>query len=449
VSANPRQAAFQTLLRIEKERSYADLLVDRELSSGRLHGPDRGLFTELVYGVLRKQGNLDHVLGQFSRIAVAKLERAVLLLLRLGLYQLLHLDRVPAAAAVNETVTLARQFAPRSAGFVNAVLRNADRGRDRISYPDPDRSPAAYLAARYSHPRWLAAAWLDQLGPAEAEQLSAAMAEPPPLTIRVNTLRTGRTELAARLTGAGARVEQCRYAPQGLVITHTHGPPTELPGFQAGEWLFQDESSQLAALFMAPQPGERLLDLCAAPGGKATYLAQLQAGSGSILACDRDERKLRFIRENAGRLGLPGITTAVVDATGSLAALPGPFDRVLVDAPCSGLGVLRRHPEGKWWKQPADVARLAETQASILANAARVVAPGGVILYATCSTSTDENEAVIEDFLSHHQGFMIEDLRIIHPEWQELFTPQGFFRSWPHRHGMDGFFAARLLKSNG
>jgi len=445
--SNPRRAAFDLLLRIEKERSFADLLIDRELSTGTLTGPDRRLFTELVYGLLRRQGTLDHFIAQFSSTPVAKLERSVLLLLRLGLYQTFFLDRVPVSAAVNETVKMAKQLAPRAANFINAVLRSADRGRLSIVYPDRDKEPVAYLAARYSHPAWIVEGWLDQLGMDEAEELAAAMSLQAPLTIRANTLKISRAELQQRLTSEGVISETCRFAPTGLTLA----PPVAigtLASFREGLFAVQDESSQLAALFLSPAAGERILDLCAAPGGKATALAQLMGDQGTIAACDKGERKLRLIRETTDRLGISAVTPLPVDATAPFHIDSGPFDRVLVDAPCAGLGVIRRNPEGKWWREAADITRLAATQQTILDNASSAVASGGLILYATCSTTTVENETVIDNFLSQHQEFMIEDLRPIFPQFSELLTPQGFFRSWPHRHGLDGFFAARLRKKS-
>jgi 16S rRNA (cytosine967-C5)-methyltransferase len=446
LTANPRRTAFDILLRIEKERSYADILLDQALSRGTLAGPDRGLLTELVYGVLRHRGTLDHIIGQFSRQKVEKLERTVLILLRLGLYQAFFLDRVPVSAAVNETVELAKGLAPRAAGFINAVLRSADRERDAIHYPDRESDPAGFLAARYSHPGWIVKGWIEQLGMTEAELLAKAMGDVPPLTIRVNTLRISRDGLLSRLAAEGIAAEPTGYSPQGLrILTPVH--VAKLPAFQEGFFAVQDESSQLASLLLAPAPGERVLDLCAAPGGKATHLAQLMENKGHVLACDIGERKLRLISESASRLGVSIMDAIPVDATKPL-ALPGNvgFDRILVDAPCSGLGVIRRNPEGKWWKSPADVAELSRKQKAILRNAADVLLPGGVILYATCSTTREENEEVMDDFLSQRSDFVLENLEKTFPAYAGLFTERGCFRSWPHRHGMDGFFAARLRK---
>jgi 16S rRNA (cytosine967-C5)-methyltransferase len=447
-TSNPRQAAYDILLRIEKERSYADILIDRELSTGKLVGPDRGLLTELVYGTLRRQGTLDHVIRTFSSQRIDKLERSVLLLLRIGLYQMLYLDRIPVSAAVNETVKLAHQVIPRAAGFINAVLRRTDRERDTIPWPDQEKDPAGHIAAVYSHPRWLAEHWLRQMGADEARNLARAMSEPPPFTVRVNTLRIDRDRLLERLAGEGVEAVPTIFSPDGLVL-HTHPQMAALPSFRDGLFTVQDEASQFAALLLAPRPGERVLDLCAAPGGKTTHCAQLMENSGTILACDVAPRKLHLIEETAARLGIATITTRQLDGCRAATSLPAEgFDKVLLDAPCSGLGVLRRNPEGKWWKSPETIAELAGVQKKLLANAAACVAPDGALVYATCSTSTEENESILNDFLSQRDDFVLEDVRLRFPDAECLFTERGTFRSWPHRHGMDGFFAARLKRIN-
>ena len=446
-SSNPRRAAADLLLRVEQEPVFADKLIDRELSSGLLQGPDRGLFTELVYGVLRRRGTLDHILGQFSKQPPDKLEPVVLILLRTGLYQLLLLDRVPVSAAVNETVNLAEAMVPRAKGFINAVLRSVDRGRERITYPDREKNLAGFLAATYSHPRWLVEQWLQQLGPAETEALATAMGGKPPLTARVNSLLLSRDELSARFAAAGVTVTPCRYSPLALGL-NTAGGVEQLPGFGEGLFTIQDESSQLAALLLAPRPGERVLDLCAAPGGKATLLAQLMKNQGEIVACDLTDVKLLRLEDSATRLGITIIATLRSDATNPPAEFREGFHRVLVDAPCSGLGVIRRNPEGKWRKGPDDLSRLAVTQKKILRAAADCVASGGLLLYATCSTSEIENETVIDEFLATHPQFLLEDGRTQFPHLADLFTDRGIFRSWPHRHdGMDGFCAARLRRA--
>ena len=444
-SSNPRQAACEVLLRIQKEQAFADQLMDNELAKGGLSGPDRGLFAELVFGVLRRQGTLDHILGQLLDQPLAKLEARVVAILRVGLYQLVYLDRIPESAAVNESVNLAKQSIPRAGGLINAVLRNYLRRKELITFPDPAGNLSASIAARHSQPVWLVDQWLDQLGPQEAEQLAEAASRQPPLTLRANTLRITRDELLRRFIDNGISVTPARFSPHGIHVEGRHHIPG-LPGFNEGFFAIQDEASQMASLFLAPLPGERLLDACAAPGGKATHLAQLMANQGEVLAMDISSSKLPLIKENAQRLGISIINTRAADLLQAGAFPANAFDRVLLDAPCSGLGVIRRNPEAKWRLAPSDITHLAATQKTLIKNAGKMLKPGGVMVYSTCSTTFEENETVVRDFLSQQTDFVIENLSELFPDHREIFQEQGMFRAWPHRHGMDGFFAARLRK---
>ncbi|GAM09227.1 ribosomal RNA small subunit methyltransferase B [Geobacter sp. OR-1] len=445
-TGNPRHAAFLILNRIARERSYADILLNQELTHGAVKGQDRGLLTELVYGVLRRQGTLDHYISSFSTVRIDRIERSVLILLRIGLYQLLFLDRVPVSAAVNETVNLAKILAPKAAGFVNAVLRETDRKRDSITWPDRQSDPSGWIAARHSVPAWIARIWLDQLGPEEADLLATVMSEAPPLTVRTNSLKCTRDQLIERLNSEQTPSVPCQFSPLGIQIL-ARTPLTMLDSYREGLFTIQDEASQLAALILSPAPGDRVLDICAAPGGKATCIAELMNDSGEVVACDISPRRLEQVKLLSDRLGITIVKTAVMDAENSLpAAITDSFQKVLVDAPCSGLGVLRRNPEGKWWKSPDDIDMLSERQRRILNNSASAVVPGGVLVYATCSTSPLENESVVDDFLSLHNNFVLEDVRILFPQYADLCSNNGHFRPWPHRHGMDGFFAARLRR---
>jgi len=445
VTANPRETACRVLLRVAKEGGYADRLIDRELEKGNLAGPDRGLFPELVFGVLRRQGSLDHLLAQLVDKPLATLQAQPLTILRLGLYQLIYLDRIPESAAVNESVNLAKELAPRAGGLVNAVLRNYLRRKDDLTFPDPASTPVAAIAARHSQPEWLVSQWLDQLGLPETEALAEASSRQPPLTLRANTLRTTRDELLGLFRDRGVAAAPCTHSPHGIRVEGRH-QITALPGYREGLFCVQDEASQMVALLLAPQPGERVLDCCAAPGGKATHLAQLMANQGEVLATDISRTKLPLIREAAQRLGIDCLAVATADLHHPETFPAGTFDRVLLDAPCSGLGVIRRNPEAKWRLTPDDIQRLATAQKAMCANAATLVKSGGILIYSTCSTSREENEQVVQDFLSHHPDYVLENLNERFPDHRELFTAEGMFRAWPHRHGMDGFFAARLKK---
>ncbi|MDY0383749.1 16S rRNA (cytosine(967)-C(5))-methyltransferase RsmB [Trichlorobacter sp.] len=444
-SSSPRHAAYLALERLSGSDLHADDLIDQQLSRGQLAGPDRGLFSELVFGVLRQQATLDHYLAQLVDQPLAKLQLPVLLLLRLGLYQLRYLDRVPSHAAVHESVELAKRLCPKASGLVNGVLRAAQRRSASLTLPDQALDPVGWLAAAYSLPDWLAAQWLEQFPLPEATGLAVASLEPPLLTLRTNTLRTTRQELLALLAAQGIAAQPCRYAPEGVQLLERCFVP-DLPGFGEGLFAVQDEASQLVAHLLDPQPGETVLDVCAAPGGKATHLAQLMHDQGRLVATDLNQRKVRKIEQNAARLGIACLQVEVADALQPAYQQGRQFDRILLDAPCSGLGVIRRNPEAKWRLQPADFERFAQRQRQLLQQVAPLVRPGGLLVYATCSTSPQEDEAVVEEFLSRHRQFVVENGAQVLPAWGELFTPAGHLRTWPHRQGCDGFFSARLKR---
>ena len=444
-SNSPRHAAFSTLQRLSTGDLHADDLIDQELSRNHLQGPDRGLFTELVFGVLRRQATLDHFLRQLVQQPLERLELPVLLLLRLGLYQLRYLDRVPGHAAVHATVELTNTILPRAKGLINGVLRSYLRQQGTLSLPDPARQPLAWLAATYSVPDWLAEQWIQQFPLHEAAGLAAASLEIPPPTLRVNTLKTDRDSLLERFSAAGITAEACRFAPEGIQLQQ-RGQITELPGFDEGLFTVQDQASQLVAHLLGPQPGEQVLDMCAAPGGKATHLAQMMANQGQVLATDLNQRRARRITETATRLGSSSVTPLVADALASDYLQGQQFDRILLDAPCSGLGVIRRNPEAKWRLNPAELTRCAARQRLLLNAAAPLLKPGGILESATCSTAAEEDEAVINDFLSRNPQFVVKNGAQCFPAWSELFTDSGYLRTWPHRHGCDGFFAARLQR---
>ena len=446
-SPNPRQAACETLLKIRKEGGFADRLIDIELSHGSLSGPDRGLYAELVFGVLRRQGTLDHILQQLLEKPMIELDPLALVILRIGLYQLTCLDRIPESAAVNESVNLAKLITPGTSGLINAVLRNYLRRRDTISFPDMATNPAAAIATLHSQPEWLVEQWIAQLGVAEARQLAEASSQQPPLTLRVNTLRSSRDELLQVFTQMGIDAVPCRYSPDGINLAGRH-IISALPGFSAGLFAVQDEASQLAGLLLGAEHGERVWDACCAPGGKTCHIAGQMDDRGELIATDISRSKLTIVQDSLRRLGINSTSTAVADLHQPDTFPDGYFDRILLDAPCSGLGVIRRNPEAKWRLFSGDVTRLAAVQKTLLKNAAARLKPGGTLLYSTCSTSEAENELVVEDFLLHNPGFALENLNDYFPAWKDLIAFYGMFRSWPHRHGMDGFFAARIRRIN-
>ena len=440
-AASPARAvAARVLERVESDVAFADLALDAELERRTLSARDVALATELVYGVLRWQRYLDWVLAPHSRRRLTSLDARVRVLLRLTVYQLAFLERVPAFAAVNDAVTLARSR-PGVAGFVNAVLRSFTRRGEREREPTLPADPVDALATRCSFPTWLAARWVARYGAAEAETLMRALNERPALGIRANTLRLGREDLVARLKSEGIAATPMRLAPEGVMV-EGGGDPGRWRAFAEGACVVQDEGSMLVARLLEPAAGATVADVCAAPGTKTTHLAQLMDGRGRVLALDPQAGRLGRLPEAAARLGLAIVE--VVDGTvEALAPLwAGTCDGVLVDAPCSNLGVLRRNPEVKWRRQLVDVAAAAARQRSILAAAATLVRPGGRLVYATCSLEPEENEDVVLAFLAGDPAFTLEPPA----DFPVPAGADGFVRCLPHRHGTDGFTAVRLRR---
>ena len=397
-----------------------------------------------MYGTLAWQGYLDHILAAFSRRPPAQLDAPVRTLLRLALFQIARLSKVPPFAAVDTAVELAKRFrSGAAAGLVNAVLRRAVTAWQDVAFPSPEADPVAYLSSYLSHPPWLVESWLAQLGPEDAAALMRANNEPAPTVVRVNRLRTEPGALRDQLRRAGRDAEVAVYSPVALRLDG--GGVEALPAYKAGLLSLQGEASQLVSFLVDPRPGERVLDTCAAPGGKATHLAELMQDQGEIVALDINARGVERLRHTARRLGLRCLHSAIADALTWEPTGSAHFDRVLVDAPCSGLGTLRAHPEIKWRRTPADVVARADLQRSLLRRAAAWVRPGGVLVYATCTISVQENDDVLAEFLRDRPAFTLEDACAWVPSSARgVVGGDGMLRTFPHRHGLDGFFAVRL-----
>jgi 16S rRNA (cytosine967-C5)-methyltransferase len=443
---SPRRVALEILLRVEATDAYANLLLDARLRAASWSPPDRALVTELVYGILRWRGKLDWILAPLLDRPLARLDPVVHQLLRLGTYQLACLTRIPDFAAVDETVSLARQVgAARSAGYVNAVLRAVARGRDRQP-PDPLREPLAYWGGAGSHPVWLAARWLDRLGSAEGGELMAANNRVPPLTLAANRLKAEAEEIGRLLAEGGADVTPGRFFP-GIFTLRGAGSLTDSPGFAAGRFFPMDEAGALPVLALDLLPGQRVLDACAGGGGKSALIAAMVGGSGEVVALDRSPRAIRRLTAAAVRLGLARVRPTLYDARVAGEAWAGQFPRVLLDAPCSGLGTIRRRPEIKWRRRPSDLAQAAGLQRELLAGVAKTVAGGGLLVYSTCSLEPEETDEVIDTFLEAHPDFALEAPGAALRPFRDPVT-EGILRAWPHRHDTDGFFVARLRRSS-
>ncbi|WP_316347291.1 16S rRNA (cytosine(967)-C(5))-methyltransferase RsmB [Desulfuromonas acetoxidans] len=444
-----RRIAFDVLTRVD-EGGYSDLVLDAALEANPGLDPrDRALATELVYGVLRRRGNLDFILKAYSRQPLKKLQPKVLRLLRLGIYQLCYLDRIPDRAVVHSMVELARRCGlERVSGLVNGVLRSYLREPNRVVWPDPRRDTQGWLEHGLSLPHWLAQRWLVQYGAEGAMALAESQLSAPPVTVRVNTLKMTRDAFVAQLKQRDIAAEPTRFAPEGVVLPHA-GDLQRLPGRAEGWYQVQDEASMLIAHLLSVEPGQRLLDGCAAPGGKTTHLAALTDNRSEILALDLHSQRLEILQQGAKRLGCQQIRTLACDMTQPCEDLSaGGFDRVLIDAPCSGLGVLRRNPESRWRRKQTDIKVLAKTQRQILHQAAELVVPGGLLLYSLCTTTPEESTAVVADFLAHHPMYVQVNLANRVPKhWEGLFDDDGQLVTRTGEHGpMDCFFAAGFYR---
>ena len=443
-----RTKALEVLIRWEKRGSPMDPLFDEMVREDpHLTDLDKAFVRELVYGVLRWQGKLDWIISAYSHIKPHRMERAVITILRIGAYQLLFMDRVPPRAAVDESVKLAKGMKKGDAApFVNGILRGIAEGRKEVSYPDLQTDPLYHIATLYSHPLWMVRRWVDQWGVEETIALCQADNQIPPFTVRVNILKGSREEVISQLRDEKIGATPTPFSPVGLVISHP--PPLDTWGLLQDGWFqVQDEAAQLVSILLAPQPGERVLDLCAAPGGKTTHLAQVMEDRGEIVAIDVSQAKLELLQENCRRLGITIVKALAQDAAAPLPFPPARFDRVLVDVPCTGLGTLRRNPDGKWRVKEVDIPRLQKLQRTILIQAATMVKREGVLVYSTCTMTSEENEGVIEAFLSEQEGFHLEDVSpSLPPGCEGLVDSKGYLRTIPSRHGMDGFFAARIIR---
>ncbi|MEA4954953.1 MAG: 16S rRNA (cytosine(967)-C(5))-methyltransferase RsmB [Pseudoflavonifractor sp.] len=436
MAPSAREVALSCLTAGEKQGAWSDGYLRSAIRQAGLDGRDAGLCTCLTFGVLQNERLLDWHLARLSTVLPEKMEPAVRGALRLGLYQLLFLDRVPVHAAVNESVELVRKHSrnPRAAGLVNAVLRAAVRARES-GLPQPTDP-----AVRYSHPDWLVKEFTHTLGREEAEALLSANNAQPPTQAQVNTLLTTAEALTEELTAAGLTVRPHPWLSDCLELEDT-GDLEALQAFQAGKFYIQDAAARLAVLAAAPAPKSRVLDACAAPGGKTFAAAIAMGDKGSILACDIHPRKRGLIEDGAERLHLKCVKAAVMDGKHFDPALEGAFDLVMADVPCSGLGIIRKKPDIRY-KDPTSLAGLPAIQREILDNVARYVRPGGVLLYATCTLLERENQGVVSWFLDKEKGFTLEPLELPGP----VGRSEGMVTLWPHRHGTDGFFFARLRR---
>lgn len=441
--AGPRGAAVRLLNRVERSDAYLDRLLDAELRSSEMNELDKGLLNEIITGVIRWRMKLDWVLTGFFHGNFTKAETNIKNALRVGLYQILFLDRVPNSAAVNEAVEFIKRLrGQKVADLVNAVLRNIIRNIDNIRYPDPAEDRIQHLAVVESHPAWMVRRWVERFGYDETAKLLRANNVRPDLTLRINRLKIDFSYFLGRLEEGQMQFEKSNVLDYFVRVHHMAGIG-ESEMFQKGFFVVQDESAGLAVKLLDPQPGDRVIDLCSAPGGKTTFIGELMRNLGEIVAVDRYESRLNLVRAACQRTGIVNAHFITADAE-ELKTLPA--DRVLVDAPCSGLGVLAKKPDAKWKREFLDVVSLVTIQEAILENAANLLKPGGVLVYCTCTIEPEENFELIKRFVARHSELSIEPATPFVPD--SVVTREGTIETFPHRHGMDGSFAVRLRKSS-
>ncbi|MBQ7778497.1 MAG: 16S rRNA (cytosine(967)-C(5))-methyltransferase RsmB [Oscillibacter sp.] len=438
--SNARETALRVLVSCRTNGAWADAALKAQLQRDGVSGADAALCSRIVYGVMQNQLLLDHYLGAFCTQRLDHLQPPLAEILRVGAYQILYLDKVPDHAAVSESVNLAKRFKRgQAAGLVNAVLRKLSQNKNNL--PEiPARDEIRYLSVRYSHPRWLVKKLLPILGREELERFLIANNSVAPLTIQMNPLKTTEDALTAKLEAEGVSVKRHSWVPGCLELTGT-GDLTGLEAFRTGDFMVQDPAASLVSLFAGIQPGQRVLDVCAAPGGKSFGAAFAMENRGEVLSCDLHENKLVRIQESAARLGVTCIETAAADGSKFRPEWEGKFDTVLVDAPCSGLGIIRKKPDVRY-KKADDLFALPVIQSGILENAARYVAPGGTLVYSTCTVLPEENEQVSDAFLAEHPEFVREAVVLPQP----VGKTDGQLTLWPQRHDTDGFYICRMKR---
>lgn len=440
-----RETAMKVLQEVHEKGAYANVALAQALRRTELADQDRRFVTELVYGAVKAGGTLDWIMRRYVNRPLGKIPPVIRAILRLGLYQIFYLDKVPPSAACNTAVDLAKKYGHKGvAGFVNAVLRTAVREPEKAAFPRGKGHAMEELALKSQHPLWLVKHWVKAFGFEETARLCEFDNESARLCLRVNTLKTDRQELLQELDRCGAESEASAWTPDGVIVK-AHGALDALPPLQEGRAQVQDESSMLVAHVVSPQPGEFILDCCSAPGGKSTHMASLMENKGRIVAGDIYEHKLQRIEENARRLGINIIETLLLDAREAGERFKGQADRVLVDAPCSGLGVLRRKPDARWHKHQEELKALPALQLEILQSAARAVKPGGLLVYSTCTIERAENQAVVEAFLAANKDFALEKTGSYLP-CAGSHSEDEMVQLYPQQDGTDGFFIARMKR---
>ena len=441
-----REISFNILNDIYIKNSFSNIIINQQLKN-ETDARKENFVREIVYGVLENYIFIDYIISKASNIKMKKIHPKILIVLRIGIYQLLFMDSIPSRAAINESVNLAKKHGHSgSIGFVNGVLRNIDRNKEKFM-TIAEEDDITRISIKYSHPKWMVKGWVEEHGLEFTEKLCKANNETPKLNIRVNTLKTNKNKLRKSLENYGLIVENGKYAIDSLIIENP-SKITELEEFKNGHFFIQDESSTLVGQIIDPKAGSTIIDLCSAPGGKATHLAEKMNNIGRIICKDIFEHKIRLIDENSKRLGIKIIEAGISDALEKDYSLINKGDYVLVDAPCSGLGLIRRKPEIKMNKKEEYIEDLSKIQMTILKNAKAYVKPGGILVYSTCTIEKEENINLIQKFLKKNPEFKLIGIRDKMKNTKDLeeSLDRGYIQLYPHIHNTDGFFISKMIK---
>ena len=434
-----RDTALEVLMQVDRANAWSDGSLKRTIAKNKLDSREAALATRLSYGVIQNKLLLDYYISCYCTQKAEKLESVIRNILRIGGYQILFMDKIPHHAAVNEAVEMTRRSGrPKAAGMVNAVLRKFVA--NWMNMPALPGATADYLSVRYSHPKWLVERLVDLLGPEEAEHYLRMNNEIVPTTIQTNTLKTTAEELEKELRLSGVTVEKHPWLPGCFEVSAT-GDLESLPAFAEGRFMVQDAAARLVAVIAQPQPTDKVLDICAAPGGKSFALAIDMQDKGQIVSCDIHPHKLKLIENGAQRLGITSVRAAQADGREHHAAWQQSADLVVADVPCSGLGIIRKKPDIRY-KNPKELAQLPAIQLAILENASTYVRSGGTLIYSTCTVLPEENELVTEEFLAKHIDFELESFTLPLP----IGKHEGHLTLWPQRFGTDGFYICRMRR---
>ncbi|WMM26753.1 16S rRNA (cytosine(967)-C(5))-methyltransferase RsmB [Tissierella sp. MB52-C2] len=441
-----REMSLNILYDILINDAFSNISIKKHLEEENLIHMEENLVREIVYGVLENNIYIEYIISKASKIKLKKIHPKILIILKIGVYQLVFMDKIPQSAAVNESVNLAKKHGHKGTiGFVNGILRNISRNKEAFTKIDKTNK-ADYISIKYSHPKWLVERWIKEFGEDFTEKLCKKNNESPELNIRINTLKTNKETLKESLNNYGFKVKDSIYAKDSLIVENPTRI-TEVSEFKLGHFFIQDESSTLVGQVMDPSPGSTIIDVCSAPGGKATHLGQIMNNEGKILSMDIYEHKLKLVEENANRLGINIIQTFIFDGTKRQESLINMADYILIDAPCSGLGLIRRKPEIKRNRKEEDIKELVDIQYKILNNAKEYLKVGGFLVYSTCTIEKDENINMISRFIEENKNFSLVNIENKFHNKENIETlKDGYIQLFPHIHNTDGFYIAKLVK---